>query len=188
MFPLFFEKTILKIRAHPIILFFSILPHIFLLAIPTVGLYVMNLAGIRIPLPESDYTDLSVILIGSFYYLNVLLFFLYTFFDYFLDIWIITDHHIINIEQKSIFMRTISKEELDRVQDVTSEIKGIFGTIFNYGTVTVQTAGSQEHFVFENVPAPQTIVDVILRGVNRRKNELVEHLGSQPSANTRQGL
>ena len=85
-------------------------------------------------------------------------------------------------------MRTVSKEELDRVQDVTSEIKGLFGTIFNFGDVTIQTAGSQEHFVFENVQAPQTIVDVILRSVNRRKEELIEHLGSQPTANTREGL
>lgn len=188
MLPLLFEKTILKIRAHPLILFFAIIPHVLLLMMPPIVLSAMNLFGIHIQLPESDYTQLITILIGSLYYLYILLFIFYTFFDYFLDVWLVTDHHIINIEQQSMFMRTVSKEELDRIQDVTSEIKGLFATIFNYGTVTIQTAGSQEHFIFENVPAPQTVVDVILRSVNRRKEELIEHLGSQPSSNTRQGL
>ena len=188
MLPLLFEKTILKVRAHPIVLLFSMMPHIVLLITPPLALYVMNIFGIRIQLPETDYTHVITLIVGSVYYLYILLFIFYTFFDYFLDLWIITDHHIINIEQQSMFMRTVSKEELDRVQDVTSEIKGLFGTIFNFGDVTIQTAGSQEHFVFENVQAPQTIVDVILRSVNRRKEELIEHLGSQPTANTREGL
>ncbi len=188
MLPLVFEKTILKIRAHPIVLFFSVVPHIILLIAPPSALYIMGLFGISIELPQSEYTQLIIILVGSLYYLYISLFIFYTFFDYFLDLWIITDHHIINVEQKSMFMRTVSKEELDRIQDVTSEIKGLFATIFNYGNVIVQTAGTQEHFVFENVPAPQTVVDVILRSVNSRKQELIEHLGTEASANTKQGL
>ena len=188
MLPLLFEKTILKVRSHPIVLFFAVLPHIILLIAPPVAIFLMGLFGISIQLPETEYTQLITALIGSLYYLYITLFIFYTLFDYFLDLWSITAHHIINVEQQSMFMRTVSKEELDRIQDVTSEIKGLFGTIFNYGNVIVQTAGAQEHFVFENVPAPQTIVDVILRSVNSRKQELIEHLGTEASANTRQGL
>lgn len=188
MLPLLFEKTILKVRAHPIILFFELIPYIILLVAPPITLYAMNLFGVHVQLPDSEYTQIIVLLVESIYYLYISLFIFYAFIDYFLDLWIITDHHIINVEQQSMFMRTVSKEELDRIQDVTSEIRGLLGTILNYGTITVQTAGSQEHFVFENVPAPQTIVDVILRSVNRRKEELIEHLGSEASANTRQGL
>ncbi len=188
MLPLLFEKTILKVRAHPIVLFFAVLPQLFLLGIPPVSFYLMEVFDFHFRLPETEYTQIILIAVGSLYYLYVLLFILYTFFDYFLDIWVVTDHHIINVEQQSMFMRTVSKEELDRIQDVTSEIKGLFATIFNYGTVTIQTAGSQEHFVFENVPEPQAVVDVILRSVNRRKEELIEHLGSQASGNTREGL
>lgn len=174
MNPLIFEHTLFRTRAHPIVFLFSILPHVILLAAPPIAFYILSMRGTSFPYSDAELFPLLAVMVGSIYYLYALLFILYAFLDYFLDVWTITDHHIINVEQQSIFLRTTSKQELERVQDVTSEIKGIFGTFFNYGNVKVQTAGAQERIIFEKVPMPQTIVDVILRAVKRRKDE-VEH-------------
>lgn len=172
MNPLIFEHTLFRTRTHPIVFLFSIMPHVILLTVPPLVFSIISTRGITLPYSEMELFPLIAVMAGSIYYFYVLLFLLYAFFDYFLDVWTITNHHIINIEQKSMFLRTISKQELERVQDVTSEIKGIFGTFFNYGTVEVQTAGAQERVVFEKVPMPQTVVDVILRAVKRRKDEI----------------
>lgn len=172
MNPLIFERTLYRTRSHPIVFLFSILPHSVLLTVPLIVFVVLSTNGIALPYSEMELFPMITVMVLSLYYLYVLLLILYTFFDYFLDIWTITDHHIINIEQKSMFLRTTSKQELERVQDVTSEIKGIFGTFFNYGNVKVQTAGAQERIVFEKISMPQTVVDVILRAVKRRKDEI----------------
>ncbi len=97
--------------------------------------------------------SLPLIIIGaSIYYLFIWLFFFHAFADYYLDVWIVTDHRIINIEQQGLFSRITSEHELPKIQDVTSEVHGIFPTILLYGNVHIQTAGTETRFSFEEVP------------------------------------
>ena len=90
---------------------------------------------------------------------------------YFLDRWTVTEKHIIDMEQKSLFSRSISKQEIDRIQDVTAEIKGFFPTLFNYGDVFIQSAGEQERFIFSKVADPYRVVDVIMKMVDAAKQK-----------------
>ena len=87
--------------------------------------------------------------------------------DYYLDIWIITDHKLVDIEQRGLFRRQISILHLDKIQDVTSNVHGIFATFINYGNLHVQTAGQQREFIIHNVANPnevrQRINDALVR-------------------------
>lgn len=110
-----------------------------------------------------------IVLGASAYCLFIWLFFFFSFIDYYLDTWIITSERIINIEQKGFFSRVISEQRLFRIQDVTSEVQGFFPTIFRYGEVYVQTAGSKERFTFKEVPEPDQVRDMIIKLVERSK-------------------
>lgn len=83
--------------------------------------------------------------------------------DYWLDAWIITNERIIDIEQKGLFSREVSEFKLDKIQDVSFDVRGIIPTFFRYGDVQVQTAGSERNFVFYTVPNPQEIKNKILK-------------------------
>lgn len=104
-----------------------------------------------------------LLLAGSAYILFVWLFAFFSFIDYYLDVWIITNERIINIEQEGFFSRTISEERLFRIQDVTSEVKGVFPTIFRFGNIYIQTAGEKERFVFEQVPEADAVRELIIK-------------------------
>jgi hypothetical protein len=67
--------------------------------------------------------------------------------DYVLDIWIITNKRIIDIEQKGLFSRESSSMRLENIQDITSEVSGIIGTYFGYGTITMQTSATEREFL-----------------------------------------
>lgn len=97
-----------------------------------------------------------------------------SFVDYYLDAWILTNEKIINIEQKGLFNRVISEQRLYRVQDITSELKGIIPTFLNYGNVYIQTAGEEERFAFKQVPAPYDVVKKI--NVLVEENKKVHHV------------
>ncbi|MFH1099018.1 MAG: PH domain-containing protein [Candidatus Uhrbacteria bacterium] len=103
-----------------------------------------------------------LVLAASAYELGIWLFAFTMFLDYELDMWVVTNDRFVNIEQQGLFARTISELDLWRVQDVTSEVKGILPTFFNYGDVYVQTAGAVERFVLEQVPHPHDIRKLIL--------------------------
>jgi uncharacterized membrane protein YdbT with pleckstrin-like domain len=82
--------------------------------------------------------------------------------DYYLDVWIVTSERIVSMEQKGLFSRVTAELRLSRVQDVTSIQKGKMATFLNYGQVQVQTAAAQQEFVFEEIPNPTKVAQVIL--------------------------
>ena len=104
----------------------------------------------------------ALILLVSAYYLMLWLFFITRFIDHHLDIYLVTTHRVLDVAQKGMFSRTVSELDLSRVQDVTSEVKGMLRTILNYGDVFIQTASEKERFVFEEVAHPDDIRKRIL--------------------------
>lgn len=154
------EQVVKIIRKDFFIMFKRILAFLFLLSI-LIGFGTYAYASN----PEVVYDVYFpvMILAASVYLLFIWLFFFFTFIDYYLDIWIITNERIINIEQKGFFSRTISDSRLFRIQDVTSEVKGVFPTIFDYGDIFIQTAGEKNRFNFSQVPDPNSIRDIIIR-------------------------
>ncbi|HSX01775.1 MAG TPA: PH domain-containing protein [Candidatus Saccharimonadia bacterium] len=76
---------------------------------------------------------------------------------------IITNLHLIEVEQQGLFARKVSQLSLARVQDVSGHRRGFIATIFNYGDIEVQSAGEQDNFTFVNAPGPQELADACLQ-------------------------
>jgi membrane protein YdbS with pleckstrin-like domain len=75
---------------------------------------------------------------------------------------LITTKSLMQITQKSLFMRKVSRLSLSDVEDVSVEQRGILSALFGYGTLTVQTAGERENFIFPLCPSPQRYADQII--------------------------
>lgn len=97
---------------------------------------------------------------------------------YYLNIQIITNHRIVDVDQQSLFNHTVSELSIAKIEDVTGQTKGLFGTIFSYGNVYVQTAGSVDRFTFENVPHPDKVEKLILDLYEEAHKEVVEELAT----------
>lgn len=79
------------------------------------------------------------------------------------DVYVLTNERIIDVEQKSIFHKTVSEAGWDKVQDITFEIKGIFPTVFEYGNVIVRTASTGDNIILGAVSRPQMVQQELLR-------------------------
>jgi len=159
-----YEKVVYLLRRHWITFFGSAFFYAILLAIP-LGFYVF--IGYAFPdilanLLTGQVLFPIVVLAVSIYYLSIWLFLFTGFIDYYLDLWTVTTDRIVSIEQEGLFSRTISEVDLYKIQDVTSEVNGFLPTVFNYGTIYIQTATEKERFVFEQVPNPNEIRERIL--------------------------
>lgn len=162
------EKIILVVRRHPFVLLLKILLWVGVAIMPVI--FYRLLGGVIAAMMPLEIFYPLLVLGGSLFYLYVWLFLVFSFVDYYLDVWIITNERIVNIEQKGLFARTLSEQKLFRVQDVTSEINGFFPVILNYGNVFIQTAGEKERFVFKEVPHPTQVCKkiIILAEQNRQ--------------------
>jgi hypothetical protein len=92
--------------------------------------------------------------------------------DHYLDIWVITNHRIININQVSLFRRQVGTFRLERLQDVNVEIHGIIETLLDFGTIHAETAsGTNEEFKARHLPHPRELKSLILQAALSQANK-----------------
>lgn len=171
------EKIVHVLHRHPLTIFWLVLGYILLLGcLPFLAWY--------LPLYQPELVaDPALmplaVLGGSAFFLFAWLFLFQNFMDYYLDVWIVTTKRILNIEQTGLFARTVSELRLYRVQDVTSTVKGVMETLFDFGHVEIQTAGEKTRFIFEEIPHPNRVSKSILELSEIERREQLDEAVSE---------
>ncbi|OGC58065.1 hypothetical protein A3A70_02795 [candidate division WWE3 bacterium RIFCSPLOWO2_01_FULL_42_11] len=148
------EDILLFMRPHPItnLTWFSV--SLILSFIPF--LFLVFLATLTQPLFH-DLLELFIII----WYLLILAYALEKAILWYFDISIVTNKRLIDLDVTGFLHRSISEAPLAKVQDVTFNARGMSATIFNYGDVSIQTAGATERFDFLKVRYPDKVHDII---------------------------
>jgi hypothetical protein len=94
--------------------------------------------------------------------------------NFYLSLQIVTNKRVIDIDQKGLFDREINSMPVSNIEDVTFKMSGFAGTVFNYGNVIIQTAGTGSTmtgtlgtedvingFTFNNVPHPKKVANLL---------------------------
>ena len=168
-----YEKIIGVVRRHWI----TYIPTIFLYFIlGIIPIVLLTAAYVTDSIPQEIGFRTLLALIICAYELSIALFFYASFLIYYLDMIIITNDRIVEVSQKNLFSRSVSELDLYKIQDSTSDVTGFVATLFDYGTLSLQTAGENENFVFPGVGKPHAL--------RRQIMELAEedrkyHMGQQ---------
>lgn len=96
-----------------------------------------------------------IILLSWFFVLWNIVFVIWT--NHFLDVLIVTNLHVIDIEQIGLWHREISTIQLQKIQDISSKTEGIIPTILYYGDLEIQSAGSLTNFIVKGIQKPDLI-------------------------------
>lgn len=145
------EEVILVLRAHPFTQISWVVNTFGLITLLIIGNYFL-------PLVLSANQILFVDVFGLF------VVFTYAFFNFltwFFNVGVVTNERIIDIDYRSLVYKEVTEARLEKVEDVTSKMGGFFESIFNYGNVFVQTAGTTTNIEFINVPRPAQVVKII---------------------------
>lgn len=96
--------------------------------------------------------------------------FLFEFFDWYYDVWLVTNISIVEIAWQGFFEKSSSRIEYHTIQGIGYEVKGFWQTIGNYGSVVLEkfSAGPA---VFEGAVSP------------KKKSELLTHYQEKFVAN-----
>jgi len=133
--------------------------HWYTIAMPLVKGIAIILFSFVVPIWTGFMGTIFSYAIGAIiYYLWIIFwiaYILYEYYHWYRDKFIITDHRIIDIDQQGMFSRQVSEIELDRIQNVTYTVAGFFQTLFNFGTVTIQSVGNNE-LTLEHIADPAT--------------------------------
>lgn len=75
---------------------------------------------------------------------------------------LLTTKGIIQVLQHGLFNRKVSRLSMSDIEDVTTEQKGLMQTLFNYGTLHVETSGELKNFAFKYTPNPNKYANQII--------------------------
>lgn len=91
----------------------------------------------------------------------------------------VTSQRVIDIDQRGFFERNVAEATYDKIQDVRYTIRGLWSTIFRFGTIIVQTAGSTTNLELESVSHPSELQQLIIESQRRAQaktsNDLSAH-------------
>jgi membrane protein YdbS with pleckstrin-like domain len=142
------EKIILFLRRHLITNVGWILLGILMFFAPVV---LSNFPILEF-LPENFQTVAILI-----WYLVTTAFVFEKFLDWFFDVNIITDERVIDVDFVNMIYREITDANTDKIQDVTVKMGGVIRSIFNYGSILIQTAAEMPLIEFTDIPNPDKV-------------------------------
>lgn len=152
------EDLLLFLRSH----FVTNVPWIIKALLLALAPFAIFIASTFIGLSINFLPDGYITLILIFYYFFILSGYVFVkFLTWFYNISIVTNIRIIDIDFSSLVFENVDATKLTQVEDVGYEQIGIVRSIFDYGNVHVQTAGTAQNIEFLAVPHPERVVKII---------------------------
>ncbi len=153
------ESIILFLRSHFIINLSWIVMGLALIIIPLLVLFFLPRLGINF-LSSSQAFRYTVIYV-LFYYLIVFSFLFVSFLHWFYNVFLVTSQRVVDIDYSDIVVHNIAVTSLSHVQDVSYTQSGFISTLFNFGDLFAQTAGTETNFEAYSIPKPREATHII---------------------------
>jgi hypothetical protein len=111
-------------------------------------------------------------LIYGFYYFFVVSGYIFiNYMHWFYNISLVTNIRIIDIDFSEIVFENVDATKLSQVEDVGYKQIGILRSIFDYGDVHLQTAGTASNFEFLAIPHPENVIRIINNLLGKTSHE-----------------
>lgn len=177
------EKIYLIKRRHWIVLKLQLLPSVLIVLLILLVILILFFKEISWPqflaekFPQLLEFRLKFVLI---FFLSLLLpvlwaviFLIITY--YYLTYWAVTNQRTIYVKLAGLFNLSYASVYHDRIQDIVVSIKGILPSVFHFGNLQIQTAGEVGQFIFDQIPEPEIVKQVIFEAQKDYLRELKKH-------------
>ncbi len=164
------EQVVMTVRQHIFVLIMRLIPFLLLAFVPGILLALLSVLSGASPDAANALNNLNISSGFLRFIKGIYLLFLWiaaftTFTRYYLTVWVITNVRIVDIKQHGFFNREVSSFLLIRVQDMTTDVSGMLGTLIGFGRLDVETAGSIDKFSMDSIVHPEHVRDVIMSQV-----------------------
>ena len=111
--------------------------------------------------PFLSFSDSTLWYILFFYFLIIYGFLINRFSLWYFHVSFVTNIRIVDVDVHGILLREITETRLELVEDIGYKQIGFIPSLFDYGEVHIQTAGSQQNIEFDKAPNPAKIAEII---------------------------
>jgi len=119
----------------------------------------------------SDYARLVI-----FWTLLVLAYAAHSYLVWLLNAYIVTNKRLIQVFHKSVFNKKVTETPLERILNISYQVKGFWPALFGFGAVEVQAAGLLEPLRLKNISQPEKVKDFLWKACSQDKKTLNTNL------------
>ncbi|MEK7633929.1 MAG: PH domain-containing protein [Patescibacteria group bacterium] len=152
------EKIILLLRSHPFTQIGWILNSIFFFIL----LFVLNL------FLQSLLNLGQILIINLFFIVFILSYIWFNILSWYFNAGIVTNKRVIDIDLHAVIYKEITDAQLSKIEDITVKSGGYLQSLFDYGSIFIQTAGAAVNIEFNNVPRPTDAAQVINKLLSKK--------------------
>jgi hypothetical protein len=96
------------------------------------------------------------------------------FLAWYFNVYIVTDERVIDLDFYSLIYKNVSATKISNIEDVTYTTSGAVQSLFNFGTLTIQTAAEKREFEFESIPNPDVVAGFLNEMILEEEKEELE--------------
>ena len=119
----------------------------------------------------NTFSNSTIFIVNAFWFIFTIGYLFERFLNWFFTVHIITNKRVVDMDFDHLLHRNIAEAPLRNIEDITYTVTGSLQTVFNYGTVTVQTAAEQRELEFATVANPAKIQDLLSDLVSEVKHD-----------------
>ncbi len=152
------EIIYLLLRSHP----FTQIGWIFSSIILIILLFVLNF------FLHNFFNLGQIFIINLFFIVFILSYIWFNILNWYFNVGIVTNKRVIDIDFYAVLYKEITNAQLGRIEDTTVKSGGYIESFFDYGSIFIQTAGTEANVEFINVPHPSDAVQIINKLMSKK--------------------
>ena len=110
----------------------------------------------------------QIFIINLFYFIIICSYIWFNILNWYFNVGIVTNKRVIDVDFYAVLYKEITNAQLGKIEDTTVKSGGYLESFFDFGSIFIQTAGSEENVEFLNVPHPSDAVQMINKLMSRK--------------------
>lgn len=106
-------------------------------------------------------TQIFILALATIWYMLILSYIVQRALYWYFNVYIVTNKHLIDIKLSSLLAHSVTESQINDLQSVSSEVRGLLGGFFYFGDVIMETAAKKQTISFYSVPDPNFVADRI---------------------------
>lgn len=124
------------------------------LFLPLIKGFILSIVTFSVP------TDIYISFI-ILWYMFILFYIIESFLHWYLNIYIVTNKHLVDIIFWNLLYRDTTEVRITDVESAKTHIRGVLGPLFNFGDVVIETAAKGQSIQFLQIPKPDIVAERI---------------------------
>jgi len=110
----------------------------------------------------------QIFIINLFYFIIICSYIWFNILNWYFYVGIVTSKRVIDIDFYAILYKEITNAQLGKIEDTTVKSGGYLESFFDFGSIFIQTAGTEENIEFLDVPHPSDAVQIINKLLSKK--------------------